>query len=209
MSPPTEVPARTTPARGVLELERLPVELRPHSNLLIYYVISSLALGPLFPVLLIPRYIRFRTLRYRIDGEGVSVRWGVLFRREITLNYARIQDLHLSSNVIERWLGLAKIQVQTASAGSSAEMTVEGLLDVERLRDFLYSRMRGAKGHRSYATLTSASGGPVLGGEAALTGEPATASNSLAPILLAIAEEVRALREEVVALRRSGPTKQP
>jgi len=181
------------PSLQVLELDTLPVELRPHPNLLTYYVVSSFVLGPLFPVLLVPRYIRFRTLRYRIDSEGVSVRWGALFRREVTLNYARIQDLHLSSNVIERWLGLAKIQVQTASGGASAEMTVEGLLDVEHLRDFFYSRMRGAKGQKSR-------------GAAPPAADASAAPSTLAPILLAVAEEVRALREELAALRRSGPT---
>ena len=185
VSASAEAPAPTTPAGGVLRLDTLPVELRPHPNLLLYYVATSLMLGPAFPVLLIPRYIRFRTLRYRIDSEGVSVRWGALFRREITLNYARIQDLHLSSNVVERWLGLAKIRVQTASGGSAAEMTVEGILDVESLRDFLYSRMRGAKGQGS--TL----------GDGDVHGRNAVASDALAPILLAIADELRALREEL------------
>jgi len=46
---------------------------------------------------------------------------------------------------VERWLGLAKIQVQTASGSSSAEMTIEGLKDFEGVRDFLYGRMRGAR----------------------------------------------------------------
>ena len=49
------------------------------------------------------------------DEEGISVRWGILFRREINLTYARIQDIHLRSNFIERWLNLARIEVQTAS----------------------------------------------------------------------------------------------
>ena len=55
------------------------------------------------------------------------MRWGILFRREITLTYARIQDIHLTSNLVERWLRLARIQIQTASASASAEMTLEGL----------------------------------------------------------------------------------
>jgi putative membrane protein len=46
------------------------------------------------------------------------MRWGILFRREISLTYARIQDIQLSSNLVERWLGLAKIQLQTASGSS-------------------------------------------------------------------------------------------
>ena len=194
-----EAPAPTTPAGGV-RLDTLPVELRPHANLLLYYVATSLMLGPAFLVLLIPRYIRFRTLRYRIDREGVSVRWGALFRREITLNYARIQDLHLSSNVVERWLGLAKIRVQTASGGSAAEMTVEGLLDVEQLRDFLYSRMRGAKGQGSLAPRARGVPSDLNAHDAATAEMPARGSSTtdaLAPILLAIAEELRALREDL------------
>ena len=45
---------------------------------------------------------------------------------------------------MERWLGLARIAIQTASGSGGAEMTIEGLLQFEAVRDFLYSRMRGS-----------------------------------------------------------------
>src|SRR5215510_4016900 len=106
-------------------LELLPVVLRPHPNLLKYYLLTSFAAGPGFPVLMLLQYFRYHTLRYEVDAEGITMRWGILFRREIVLTYARIQDIHLSSNVVERWFGLAKIQVQTASGSSGAEMTIE------------------------------------------------------------------------------------
>lgn len=118
---------------------------QPHRNLFLYYALGSLLVGPLFFVPLIPLYFRYHTLRLTLDQEGVSMRWGILFRREISLTYARIQDIHLTSNLIERWLGLAKIQIQTASGSSGAEMEIVGLQDFEELRDFLYSRMRGIK----------------------------------------------------------------
>jgi uncharacterized membrane protein YdbT with pleckstrin-like domain len=116
----------------------------PHRNLLLYYVLQSLLLGPFFPVLLLPRIFKYRSLRYRFDDGGVAAEWGVLFRHEVSLSYSRIQDLHLASNLLERWLGLARIQVQTASGSSTAEMTIEGLPDYAEVRDWLYSRMRGA-----------------------------------------------------------------
>ena len=72
--------------------------------------------------------------------------WGILFRREIYLTYRRIQDIHVSRNLFHRWLGLAAVAVQTASGSSGAEMTIEGVFEPERLRDFLYSQMRGARG---------------------------------------------------------------
>jgi len=135
-APPTAAPA---------ELSRLPAVLRPHHHLLLYYALQSLVLGPFLPVLLLPRYFRYHTLRYDFDNEGVTMRWGVLFRHQTSLTYARVQDIHLVSNFLERWLGLARIQVQTASGAAGAEMTIEGRKDFDEIRDFLYSRMRGAR----------------------------------------------------------------
>ena len=71
--------------------------------------------------------------------------WGVFFKQEVYLTYRRIQDIHLTRNILQRWMGLATISLQTASGSSKAEMAIEGVLQADRLRDFLYSRMRGAK----------------------------------------------------------------
>jgi membrane protein YdbS with pleckstrin-like domain len=154
-------------------LQRLPVTLRPHASLLKYYLLSALLFGPFFIFALPPFYFRFRTLRYDVDEEGITVRWGVLFRREVSLTYARIQDIQLTSNIAERWLGLARIQLQTASGSASAEMTIEGIRDVDGMRDFLYSRMRGA----SYP---SAQRQAVLHGDASAAGAAAGSASGAA-----------------------------
>ena len=137
-----------------------------------YYVLKALTSGPAFPIVLLLLYFRFHTMRFRFDEEGISMSWGILFRREIVLNYSRIQDVHLQSNAIERWFGLARIDVQTASGGSAPEMTLEGIRDYEALRDFLYSRMRGARERP----------------------DAAAAGDSLGATLQAIAAELRAIR---------------
>ena len=136
---------------------------RPHPKLLTYYVLCCLLTGPLFPIFLIPAWFRYHTMRYRFDDDGISMRWGILFRREIVLSYARFQDIHLSSNVVERWLGLARIEIQTASGSAKAEMTIEGLLEFEAIRDFLYSRMRGLHGGSPRARPRSNAGGGPAG----------------------------------------------
>ncbi len=74
---------------------------------------------------------------------------GIFFKQEVYLTYRRIQDIHLTRNPLQRWMGLAKISLQTASGSSKAEMAIEGVLEAEQLRDFLYSRMRGAKNEHS------------------------------------------------------------
>ena len=120
---------------------------RPCPALLNYYVLKALVTVIAAPVTMLILYFRYHTMRYRFDAEGIHMRWGILMRHEIMLNYSRIQDIQLRSNVVERWLGLVRIEVQTASGSSGSEMTLEGIEDHVAMRDFLYSRMRGARHH--------------------------------------------------------------
>ena len=129
-------------------LEPLPREIaaieRPSEQLLKLYVLTAIATVFVFPVTMLLLYFRYHTMRYRFDEEGIHMRWGILMRHEVMLNYSRIQDIQLRSHVIERWLGLARIEIQTASGSAGSEMVLEGLLNFVAVRDFLYSRMRGA-----------------------------------------------------------------
>ncbi len=118
---------------------------RPVDALLVYYFIVSLFALIAFPLAFVPLYIRFKTMRYRFDDTGVSMCWGFFFRREVHLTYRRLQDIHVTRNILERWMGLAKVPIQTASGASGATMRIEGIRDPEPLRDFLYARMRGAR----------------------------------------------------------------
>ncbi|NVJ22352.1 PH domain-containing protein [Myxococcus sp. AM011] len=164
---------------------KLPTVLQPHSSLLTNYLLGSLLAGPGFPILALLRYFKFHTLRYELDEEGITMRWGILFRREVSLTYARIQDIHLSSHVVERWLGLARIQIQTASGSAQAEITIEGIQDFEAMRDLLYSKMRGTRDRGTAEAKSSA----LASGE----------SEALTSALREVAAEVRALRQELGA----------
>ncbi len=119
---------------------------RPHRNLLKIYVVRALLTGPGLVAVLPYLYFRYHTMRFRFDAEGIAMSWGLLFRREVNLAYARIQDIHLASGPVQRWLGLADIHIQTAAGSAAAEMKLEGLLEFEIVRDFLYQRMRGTRG---------------------------------------------------------------
>src|SRR3954471_9112310 len=165
---------------------------RPGRALWRYYVVQSICSGPLifftFPYL----YFRYHTLRYRFDEEGIHMKVGLLFRREVNLTYARIQDIHLKSGLLQRWLGLANVEVQTASGSATAEVVVEGFKEFEAIRDFLYTRMRGYQAqHRSTidappsANMPSSSSGGPLPSE-----NPETVS-----LLLSIRDELRRTRE--------------
>jgi putative membrane protein len=160
---------------------------RPSPPLWTYYVLKAIATTVAFPVTIVVLFFRYHTMRYRFDAEGIHMRWGILIRREVMLNYARIQDIQLRSNFVERWLGLARIEIQTASGSAGAQMTLEGLLNFVEVRDFLYSRMRGAR-HVSDAAPTAAS------------------SESLAGVMTEVARELRTIRQLMEARDRDVRT---
>ncbi len=169
---------------------------RPHPKLMTLYLLQVIMTAPLFPITLPVLYFRYHTMRYRFDEAGITMSWGLLFRREVRLNYSRIQDIHVTSGIFQRWLGLADLQIQTASGSSGAEMTIEGLLEYEGVRDFLYRRMRGYRDqHAAYASPEAASEGP------ATTAAAAAGSGDEAVRLLGQAvEELRGAREALEAL---------
>ena len=78
---------------------------------------------PAFPFLILPLYFRYHTMRYKFTEDGISMSWGILFRHEIIVNYARIQDIHLRSNLVERWFS----ELTTKSLRRGTHRTVREL----------------------------------------------------------------------------------
>jgi len=148
---------------------------RPVDKLLTYYVWKALATTFAFPVTMLVFFFRYHTMRYRFDEEGIHMKWGMIIRHEIMLNYSRIQDIQLKSNLVERWLGLARIEVQTASGKSSDSLMLEGLYDPTVLGSFPSSRIRGA-------------------GDRGSTARP---PQQLAAALLEVASELRQIRRQL------------
>lgn len=163
---------------------------RPDPALWNLYIIHAVLTGPGIVFMLPFLYFRYRTLRYRFDEEGIHMRVGILFRKEVNLTYARIQDIHLRSGFLQRWLGLADIQIQTASGSAGAELVIEGFKEFEAIRDFLYTRMRGyQKQPASPAAMTT----PAAPGLSA--GGSADGSEEMVALLLNIRDELRRTRE--------------
>jgi putative membrane protein len=171
---------------------------RPDPALWRLYVIHAVLTGPGILFMLPLFYFRYRTLRYRFDEEGIHMRVGILFRREVNLTYARIQDIHLRSGFIQRWLGLADIQIQTASGSAGAELVIEGFREFEAIRDFLYTRMRG------YQTRPSASSAvPTPAAQRLPAGTSGGEGDEMVALLLNIRDELRRTRE--LLEQRSAP----
>lgn len=79
-----------------------------------------------------------RTLRWRFDGDGLSVRRGVMWQRETHVPITRVQHLDISRGPLQRSRRLSTLVLHTAGTRSSA-VSVPHLDagDAERLRDAL------------------------------------------------------------------------
>ncbi len=164
----------------------------PDSALWTLYVIRAVLSGPGLLVALPYLYFRYHTLRYTFDDEGIHMRVGILFRREVNLTYARIQDIHLRSGLLQRWLGLADIQIQTASGSSDAELVIEGFKEYEAIRDFLYTRMRGYQSGKAHEASSA---------NAPTADEPKT---EMVELLRTIRDELRETRRSLERRERSA-----
>ena len=187
--------------QAILALER------PDPALWKYYIIRAILTGPGVLGALPYLYFRYHTLRYRFDQEGIHMKVGILFRREVNLTYARIQDIHLRSGLIQRWLGLANVQIQTASGSSGPELVIEGFKEFEMIRDFLYTRMRGYQARSGQAAGSSSSAGM-----AAASGPISSAANhpeQMVSLLLAIRDELRRTRELLQSRGAASPPSPP
>jgi putative membrane protein len=165
----------------------------PDPALWTLYLIRAILTGPGMIVLLPYLYFRYHTLRYTFDEEGIHMRVGILFRREVNLTYARIQDIHLRSGLLQRWLGLADIQIQTASGSADAELVIEGFKQYEAIRDFLYTRMRGYHASGAARAVEAA---------AATSDDP---NREMISLLLTIRDELRRARETLQQQKETPP----
>jgi putative membrane protein len=179
---------------------------RPDPALWKYYIIRAIFTGPGVIASLPYLYFRYHTLEYQFDEEGIHMKVGILFRREVNLTYARIQDIHLRSGLLQRWLGLANVQVQTASGSSGPELIIEGFKQFEAIRDFLYTRMRGYQSQKTSVPTESQPDGR----QQQQTGAAGEAGEVLS-LLVGIRNELRRTREIVESRTgaRSGDSPSP
>lgn len=98
---------------------------------------AVLAIG-VWAALLVPRQVR--ALGYAERDEDLLIRRGILFRALVVVPYGRMQLVDVEAGPLDRWGGIAKLQLHTAAASTNA--VIPGLTPEEaaRLRDRLAAR---------------------------------------------------------------------
>ncbi len=80
---------------------------------------------------------RYRSWGYLERADDLIVRHGLMFRQVTVVPYGRMQFIDVSAGPIDRFFGLATVQLHTAAAASDAR--IPGLVqkEADRLRDRL------------------------------------------------------------------------
>lgn len=82
--------------------------------------------------------IEYRYVRYRIDGQGIEIRMGVVWRRVISVPRSRVQHIDVAQGPLERRYGLASLSIYTAGT-EHAKVDLPGVAYARavRIRDHL------------------------------------------------------------------------
>jgi hypothetical protein len=82
----------------------------------------------------------YRHWRYQVAADALELRHGVVRRVHSAIPYFRVQHIDVTQGPVERAVGLARLVVHTASAGTDA--TIPGIAagDAEGLRRLILAR---------------------------------------------------------------------
>jgi uncharacterized protein len=87
---------------------------------------------------------RYRRWRWRLGALALELRYGVLVHRHESVPYFRIQQIDVAQGPLDRLLGLATLQVTTASASGSVALPGIAAADAPQVRAELLARATAA-----------------------------------------------------------------
>ncbi|MEP7354658.1 MAG: PH domain-containing protein [Acidobacteriota bacterium] len=119
----------------------------------IWLVLEAVAVGVFvasLPVTYFLQRLNYETRWYVVTDRSLRIRSGVVWLQEITMTFANIQGIRVNANPIERLLGLANVDVQSAGGGDHGPGTQSmghaakfaGVDNAVQIRDLLVERLR-------------------------------------------------------------------
>lgn len=89
---------------------------------------------------------QFESRRYALRARDITYRRGWLWHRVTTVPYHRIQHGEIAQGPIEKWYGLAVLEVYTAGRNAS-DLSIPGLPleEAERLKAFILAQSTGTR----------------------------------------------------------------
>lgn len=107
-----------------------------------FVILASLVFAAVVSVSLIWEYIVWRRYDYFFEDDSLRITHGVFRRDEREIPYRRIQNVAINKNIVQRVLGLAKTDFETAG-GNGTEASLKYVTDDEA--KMIQSRVRKFK----------------------------------------------------------------
>ena len=136
-------------AFGISFIPRLPVVVRT-----IWLALAAAAASVFvasIPITYFLQRLNYEMRWYIVTDRSLRIRSGVVWLREITMTFANVQGIRVSANPIERLLGLANVDVQSAGGGGSDASKARpsghlarfaGVDNAAEIRDLIVERLR-------------------------------------------------------------------
>ncbi|HET8616284.1 MAG TPA: PH domain-containing protein, partial [Actinomycetales bacterium] len=91
-------------------------------------------------------WLAWQRAEYRVDGEALQMRTGVLFRSERQARLDRLQAVDVVRPILARIFGLAELKLEVAGGGDSAvRLSLLPEDEAQRLRNTLLARAAGVR----------------------------------------------------------------
>ena len=136
-------------AFGFSAIPTLPPLVRTILRILV--TIAAVAFVVSIPITYFLQRLNYEMRWYIVTDRSLRIRSGVVSLQEITMTFANIQGIQVNANPLERLLGLANIEVQSAGGGGSTPhgarlgghaAEFEGVDNATAIRDLLVERLR-------------------------------------------------------------------
>ena len=107
-------------------------------------IIQALVLFSIFLVVTFLYHVALRkTYKYYVTNERVIFEGGILMRRIKSVPFHKVTDVSISQNIVERALGIAKANIQTAGTGMRfPDIQFTGLRNPEKPQGAIVERLR-------------------------------------------------------------------
>jgi hypothetical protein len=187
----------------------------PERGVLILIVVGEIVAVAVYLVQLVVSAILlrldFEQRWYMVSDRSLRIREGLLKVEEKTMTFANVQQMTIQQNPLQRWLGIADLQVRTAGGGGKATQEQQakpdlhvgyfrGLADPAQIRDAIRERM---KRHADAGLGDPDDRAEVLGSGPAIEPSAVLHKPSAGAGLAELAEAAALLRDETRALRLS------
>ena len=96
-------------------------------------------------------HLRYDTTWYVMTDRSLRIRRGVWVIREITVTFENVQNIRVQQGPVQRWFGIADLEVETAGGGGAAQQPgassghvarIEGIANAPELRERILRHVR-------------------------------------------------------------------